>query len=285
MAGLRNRSWPLAAAVLAALAGSARGQELARIPPPSAQQWVADFALRALPHPTYDGASGGADELPFTLDLWQARLDLSDSLSDRVSPGLFVAYRENRYSSDGGAITSSRVSGFGAFVDYRPGPAGSGAPVLRLEYERAARRDGSLLPISDGQDRIRFLSDWRLLPGRGRFSGLAGRLDLDYGFGRAQPKPYDRASGELVSGLLLILADSIELAGAASFGYSAASDDRENGTVFHNRRSTQARAGAQLDLGFGRGRRSWIRLEAGHDFASRNALSGWRFGLTLRRSF
>jgi hypothetical protein len=264
--------------------GSAPGQELARIPAPLSQQWVADFEFRALPGPTYDGASGQADELPYTLDLYQARLDLSYSLSDRVSPGVFVTYRENRYCcAMGSAITDKGVSGFGAFLDFLPRKTGSGSPVLRLEYEHATRGDGSVLPVSDRQDKLLAFSDWRLLAGRGDFTGLGGHLDLDFGFGRAQPKAYYRAGGELASGFVLARSERLDLEAAGTLGYSAASDDRENGTVFHNRHSTQVHAGAEVDLGFGRGRGNQIRLEARHDIVSRNALSGWRLGLTFRR--
>jgi hypothetical protein len=71
----------------------------------------------------------------------------------------------------------------------------------------------------------------------------------------------------------------------ATAGFLAASDARENGTIFHNRRSTSARAGGALQLGIGRNRASQFILEGSRDFASRNALSGWRLGLTLRQTF
>ena len=274
----------LGVAAAAAFGAAARAQDLARIPPPSPGQWVAELESGAVPKPTYVDASGRADELPYALDLYHARLALSRSLSQRVSPGLFVMYRENRYCCAGGATIMNRgVSGYGAFLDVRPGAGAS--PLLRLEYEHAARGDGSLLPVSDGQDRVRLLSDWGLLAGRGSFAGVEGRLGLEAGFGRAQLKSYGRAGGELASGFDLVRTDGLKLLAAGTLGYVWATDDRENGTIFHNRRSTRASAGAEISLGFGRGLRNRILLEARHDFAARNTLSGWRLGLTLRRTF
>jgi hypothetical protein len=109
------------------------------------------------------------------------------------------------------------------------------------------------------------------------------RIDLDYGRPFEIQKAYLRASGELAPEVPVFRARGWDADLAATAGYIVATDARENGTIFHNRRSTDARAGIELDLDWGSRRRDQIVTEAKHDFAGRNALNGWRFALRYRR--
>jgi hypothetical protein len=142
-----------------------------------------------------------------------------------------------------------------------------------------------VLPVSDGQDRVFLRSDWAILPAVARAARIGVRLDVDYGLPFEIQNGYVRALAEIAPQIPVVRAEGWALDALATAGFLAASDARENGTIFHNRRSTSARAGGALQLGIGRNRASQVILEGSRDFASRNALSGWRLGLTLRQTF
>jgi hypothetical protein len=140
-----------------------------------------------------------------------------------------------------------------------------------------------VLPVSDGQDRVFLRIDWSILGGNPGPARLGMRFEGDYGRSFEIQKAYLRASAELAPRLPLFRSRNWDADAVATAGYVMATDARENGTIFHNRRSTEGRVGLELDLDWGSHRRDQVVAEAKHDFAGRNALNGWRFGLTYRR--
>lgn len=170
-------------------------------------------------------------------------------------------------------------------MDWNPGPQGTRQGVVRLGYEVHRRPDDSVLPVSDGQDRIFFRSDWSLFGGLSGSARLGMRFDLDYGRPFEVAKAYFRAGAEIAPQVSVIRSRRLEIDVTGTAGYVVATDARENGTIFRNRRSTAARAGAEISVGWGLSRRDEITLEARHDLGAANALSGWRTALTYRRRF
>lgn len=254
-----------------------------RLPLPAPGQAAAAASLDAVLDPVYADANGNENEIAHSLDLYRLDASVTYGLSRSFALGAIGTWAENRYCcANGRALSDSGFTGAGLFLDWRPGASTS---LLRFGYQSQKQPGSDVLPVSDGQDRVFVRSDWSLLPGLGRKARIGLRVDLDYGRPFEIQKAWFRALGELAPQFPVVRSERWSLDALATAGFLAASDARENGTIFHNRRSTSARAGAALHLGLGRDRRSQILLEGGRDFASRNALSGWRVGLTFRRLF
>ncbi len=259
---------------------------LLRLAPPSPGEFSAETSFREIANPVYADADGRSDELAHSLELFGFSASVSYGLSSSFAVGVVGSYGVNRSCCfNGKSISDSGFTGAGIFLDWRAGRSSDRPSVVRLGYETERGPGNALLPVSDGQDRVFLRSDWSILAaGRGR-ARLGMRIDIDYGRPFEIQKPFFRVSGELVPQVVLTRSPSFRLDLLGIAGFVGASDARENGTIFHNRRSTEGRAGAGLDFGLGRDSRSQVLLEATHDFAARNALSGWRFGVTLRRLF
>lgn len=185
--------------------------------------------------------------------------------------------------SSASGLSDSGFGGPGVFVDWSPGGRPGRKDVVRLGYLPQRRPGDGGLPVSDGQDRLFLETDWTILGRAWRTARIGLRVDSEYGRAFEIQKPYFRADATLAPQLAAVRSRrwSLDLAGTA--GFRVATDARENGTIFHNRRSTQGHAGLELRFGLGTLGRSQIGLEGARDFASRNALSGWRVGLAFRQ--
>jgi hypothetical protein len=254
------------------------------LPQPVRGETTLETAFEAVVDPVYDDANGRSNELASSLSLVRNRTSLSYGLSSSFALGIVGSYAANRYCcSNGTPIRDSGFVGGGVFVDWSPGTLTGRSNLVRLGYEIRRRPDDSVLSVSDGQDRVFLRSDWSLWGGQPDHFRLGVRIDLDYGRPFEIQKAYLRVSAELAPRLALSRFRGWDADAVATAGYVVATDARENGTIFHNRRSTEARAGIELDLDWGRRRRDQIVAEAKHDFAGRNALNGWRFALRYRR--
>jgi hypothetical protein len=273
------RAFALAPAILAP--ALAFGESL---PEPVSGEISAETSFHAVLNPVYDDANGRSNELAHSLGLYRLQTSFSYGLSSSFALGIVGTYAANRYCClNGIAIQDSGFTGGGLFVDWRPGALAGRSNLVRLGYQSQRGPDNAVLPVSDGQDRLFLRSDWSILAWRRDQARLGMRLDLDYGRPFEIEKGYFRASAELAPQVPAVRSQGWDFDIVGTAGYLIATDARENGTIYHNRRSTQARVGAELDLGLGRHRRDQIILEAKHDFAARNALNGWRIGLTYRR--
>lgn len=254
------------------------------LPEPARGEISAETSFNAVLNPVYDDANGGSNELAHSLDLYRLETSISYGLSSSFALGIVGTYADNRYCCVNGIATSdSGFTGGGLFVDWSPGALAGRPNLVRLGYETRRRPSDAVLPVSDGQDRLFLRSDWSILAWRRNSARLGMRVDLDFGRPFEIQKAYFRAIAELAPQVPVVRSKSWDFDIVGTAGYVIATDARENGTIFHNRRSTQARAGVELNLGLGRHRRDQILLEAKHDFAARNALNGWRIGLTYRR--
>ena len=254
------------------------------LPQPVRGEMTLETAFEAVVNPVFDDANGRSNELAHSLALFGNRTSLSYGLSSSFAAGIVGSSAENRFCcSNGNSIRDSGFIGGGIFVDWSPGSLPGRTGLVRLGYEIRRRPDDSVLPVSDGQDRVFLRAEGPIFgrgPGRAR---LDMRFGADYGRPFEIQKAYLRAGVELAPRLPIFRSRGWDADAVAAAGYAVATDARENGTIFHNRRSTGARAGIELDLDWGSRRRDQIVAEAKHDFAGRNALNGWRFALTYRR--
>lgn len=254
------------------------------LPQPVRGEATVETAFEAVLAPVYEDANGRSNELASSLGLYRNRTNLAFGLSSSFAFGVVGLYAENRYCCSSGApIRDSGFVGGGVFVDWSPGTLPGRSNLVRLGYEIRRRPDNSVLPVSDGQDRIFLRIDWSIFGGNPDQARIGMRFDGDYGRPFEIQKAYLRTSAELAPRLPLFRFRGWDADAVATAGYLLATDARENGTIFHNRRSTEARAGIELDFDWGARRRSQVALEAKHDFGGRNALSGWRLALTYRR--
>ncbi len=255
-----------------------------RLPLPAPGEITAAASFDAVIDPLYADANGTGNEIAGSLGLYRLDASVAYGLSRSFALGVLGTAAANRYCcADGTRLSDSGFTGGGIFLDGRPS-AGS-TSILRLGYETQRGPSSAVVPVSDGQDRIFLRSDWSILASVVRPARLGLRIDGDYGRPFEIQKGYLRAIAEIAPQFPVIRAESLRLDVLATAGFLVATDARENGTIFHNRRSTSARAGAALHLGLGKTGANQFILEGRHDFASRNALSGWRFGLTFRRIF
>lgn len=254
------------------------------VPQPVRGEATVETEFVAVVDPVYDDANGRSNELASSLGLFRDRTSLSYGLSSSFALGIVGSYAANRYCcSNRTPIRDSGFVGGGVFVDWSPGTLPGRSNLVRLGYEIRRRPDDSVLPISDGQDRVFLRSDWSLFGGHSGQARLGMRFEGDYGRPFEIQKAYLRASLELAPRFPLFRSRGWDADAVATAGYVIATDARENGTIFHNRRSTEGRAGIELDLDWGSRRRDQIVAEAKHDVGGRNALNGWRLALTYRR--
>ncbi len=254
------------------------------LPQPVRGETTLETAFEAVVDPVYDDANGRSNELASSLGLFRNRTSLSYGLSSSFALGIVGSYAANRYCcSNGPPIRDSGFVGGGVFVDWSPGTLPGRSNLVRLGYEIRRRPDNSVLPVSDGQDRVFLRTDWSIFAGHSGQAGLGLRFEGDYGRPFEIQKAYLRASAELAPRVTVLRFRGWDADAVATAGYVVATDARENGTIFHNRRSTEGRAGIELHLGWGSRRRDQIVAEVKHDFGGRNALNGWRLALTYRR--
>jgi len=243
-----------------------------------------ELALDTFRNPRYYDSRGEANELARSLTLSMLELRASYGLSAAFGVGVLATYRENRFCCAGGAsLSDSGLSGIGAFLDWRPGAQAERSSAIRVGYEAQRRPNDSILPVADGQDRVFVNSDWPLL--QRTSGGLVLRVDGELGRKFEIQKSFFRGSARIASDILIVRSSGLTLDAAATAGYLLASDARENGTIFRNRRSTRGIAGVELRVGLGARVRTGVFLGAERGFAYRNSLGGWRFGLTLRQLF
>lgn len=254
------------------------------VPQPLRGEATVETEFTAFVNPVYDDPNGRSNELAHSLGLFGNRTSISYGLSSSFGLGIVGSSAANRYCcSNGTSIRDSGFIGGGLFVDWSPGALSGRSNLVRLGYEIRRRPDNSILPATDGQDRVFLRTDWSIFGRRSDRARLGMRFEGDYGRPFEIQKAYLRARAELAPRLPLFRSRGWDGDAVATAGYVIATDARENGTIFHNRRSTEGQAGVELDLDWGSRRRDQAVVEAKHDFAGRNALSGWRFGLTFRR--
>jgi len=235
--------------------------------------------------------SGARQEFPGNLDFRVGNLRLSYSPFRSFALGLDVPYRWTSYGevAADASLGARGDPGLGAFVDWAPaGREDRLLPALRLEYMNPRSENGAFLTVRDGVRRFSGTFQLAAFPGPlpREWLGLAS-LHVAYGPPSGDEPRHVESRLSFQAGRRLIAGRWMDVRAGAVAGYQVSSEARQEANLLHNRTSRGAFAGVLVSLETARTGAPLpsLSLSLLRDLHPRNALSGWRVGLSFTRGF